>query len=56
VSGLDVLGRALADGLLSQLPVLKQFVAALPGAGLTALRLRRLADVAALACSPIEQS
>lgn len=55
VSGLDLLGRTLADGALSHLPGLKQIAAALPGAGLTAFRLRRLADVAALACCPLEQ-
>ncbi|MBB5696513.1 hypothetical protein [Muricoccus pecuniae] len=53
LSGLDLLGRALADGTLAQAPVLKQIAAALPGTGLAAVRLKRLADVAAKACSPL---
>ncbi|MBL6458899.1 DUF697 domain-containing protein [Belnapia sp. T6] len=54
-SGMDLLGQTLADGALSHLPGLKQLAAALPGAGLSAFRLWRLAEVAALACSPIER-
>ena len=54
-SGVDMLSQSLADSALSQLPVVKHVAAALPGAGLTALRLRRLADVTAMACSPLEQ-
>ncbi|WP_043840229.1 hypothetical protein [Muricoccus aerilatus] len=53
-SGADLLGQSLADSALSHIPGLKQIAAALPGSGLTALRLRRLAEVAAQACSPIE--
>jgi putative membrane protein len=53
-SGIDLLGRSFADSALSHLPVLKQLAAALPGSGLAALRLWRLADVTAQACSPIE--
>jgi putative membrane protein len=53
-SGMDLLAQTLADGALSHLPGLKQLAAAaLPGAGLTAFRLRRLAEVAAMACSPV---
>ena len=54
-SGVDMLSQSLADSALSQLPVVKHVAAALPGAGVTALRLRRLADVTAMACSPLEQ-
>ncbi|MBL6459579.1 DUF697 domain-containing protein [Belnapia sp. T6] len=54
-SGMELLCQTLADGALSHLPGLKQLGAALPGAGLTAFRLRRLAEVAALACSPNER-
>ncbi|MBL6458681.1 DUF697 domain-containing protein [Belnapia sp. T6] len=54
-SRMELLGQTLADGALSHLPGLKQLGAALPGAGLSAFRLRRLAEVAALACSPIER-
>ena len=55
-SGLDLLGRAAVDGALAHLPGVRQLAAALPGAGVTALCLRRLADVTALACSPLERS
>lgn len=54
VSGMDLLGRGLADSALSHLPVIREVAAALPGSGLTALRLKRLAEIAARACSPIE--
>lgn len=53
-SGMDLLGQGLADSALSHLPVIRQVAAALPGSGLTAIRLRRLADVAAQACSPFD--
>ncbi|HEY8611065.1 MAG TPA: DUF697 domain-containing protein [Roseomonas sp.] len=53
-SGLDLLGRSFADSALSHLPVIRQLAAALPGSGLTALRLRRLGDVTVQVCSPIE--
>ena len=55
-SGLDLLGRAAAEGVLAHLPGVRQLAAALPGAGVTAIRLRRLAEVTALACSPLERS
>ncbi|WP_043838683.1 DUF697 domain-containing protein [Muricoccus aerilatus] len=53
-SGADLIGQSFADAALSHIPGLKHIAAALPGSGLTALRLGRLADVAARACSPIE--
>ena len=52
-SGMDLLGQGLADSALSHLPVIRQLAAALAGSGLTALRLRRLAEVTAQACSPL---
>jgi putative membrane protein len=55
-SGIDLIGRAFADNALSHLPVLRQLAATLPGSGLAALRLKRLAEVTAKACSPIEVS
>ncbi|TPG37691.1 DUF697 domain-containing protein, partial [Roseomonas nepalensis] len=55
-SGLDLLGRSVADSALSHLPVLRHLAAALPGSGLTALRLKRLAEVTAQACSPFERA
>lgn len=54
-SGLDLLGRTLADGALAYVPVLKQIAAAVPGSNLTAFRLRRLAEVTGQACSPLEE-
>ena len=56
ISAMDLLGQDLADSALSHVPVLRQLAAALPGSSLTALRLRRLADAAAQACSPLEVS
>lgn len=56
ISAIDLLGQSLADSALSHLPIVRQVAAALPGSGLTALRLRRLADVTAHACSPLEAS
>jgi uncharacterized membrane protein YcjF (UPF0283 family) len=52
-SGTDLLGQALANGALAHVRVIRQLAAALPGSGLTALRLRRLAEVTAQACSPL---
>ncbi|MBB5696351.1 uncharacterized membrane protein YcjF (UPF0283 family) [Roseomonas pecuniae] len=52
-SGAELLGQGVADGVLSHLPVLSKIVATVPGSGLAALRLRRLADVTAQACSPL---
>lgn len=51
--GVDLLSHSLAGSTLSHMPGLKQMTAALPGSGLTALRLKRLAEVTAQACSPI---
>jgi putative membrane protein len=53
-SGLDLLGQTLADGALAHVPVLRQLATVLPGSGLMALRLRRLAEVTAQACCPFD--
>jgi putative membrane protein len=53
-SGLDLLSQSLADSALTHLPGLRPLAAALPGSGLAALRLKRLADITARACSPLE--
>jgi len=50
--GTDLLSHGLAKSALSHKRVLRQFAAALPGSGLTALRLKRLAAIAARACLP----
>lgn len=54
-SGIDLLGQGLAHGVLAHLPGVRQVAAAIPGAGLTALRLRHLARVTARACSPLDE-
>ena len=53
VSGVDLLSQPLADGALHNFPVLKHLLAAMPGASLGAMRLYRLADITAEACSPL---
>lgn len=52
-AGTDLLATGLADHALSNLPVIRHLAEAIPGAGLAAVRLYRLADITALACSPI---
>jgi len=51
--GASVLAQELATQTLQDVPVVKQIVGAVPEAGLTAMRLYRLADVTAAACSPL---
>ncbi|MBI0539453.1 DUF697 domain-containing protein [Roseomonas sp. KE2513] len=55
-SGMDLLGQSFANSALSHIPGLRQIAAVLPGSGLRALRLHRLAEVAARACSPLEKT
>jgi putative membrane protein len=52
-SGVDLLSQSVAEGLLHNTPVLRQVAASLPGSGAVAIRLYRLADVTATACSPL---
>jgi len=52
-AGVDLLSQTLADQALSSLPVARHVVAALPGGGVAALRLYRLAAITAEACSPV---
>ena len=47
------MSQGLADHALASLPVLKHVAGALPGTGAVAVRLYRLAGVAAEACSPV---
>jgi hypothetical protein len=53
VSGIDLLSQSLADHALSALPFVKHIAKAVPGGGLAALRLYRLASLTAEACCPV---
>ena len=52
-AGVDLISSSLADQALSNLPVVKHLAAAVPGAGVAALRLYRLAGITATACDPL---
>ncbi len=52
-AGVELLSQSLSDQLLQRLPVVSHLASAIPGATLAALRLYRLARIAALACSPL---
>jgi putative membrane protein len=53
ISGIDLLSQSLADHALSALPFVKHIAKTAPGSGVAALRLYRLANIAAAACCPI---
>ena len=53
VAGVDIAATSIAEHLLSDLPILKHVASAVPGAGITARRQYRLAQVVAEACSPL---
>jgi putative membrane protein len=53
VSGLDLLSQSLADHTLRTLPLVRHLAGAVPGTSLAAMRLYRLADMTAEACSPV---
>lgn len=52
-AGLVMASQGLADHVLAELPVVKHVASAIPGTGAVAVRLLRLAGVAAEACSPV---
>ena len=52
-AGLVMASQGLADHVLTELPVVKHVAGAIPGTGAVAVRLYRLAGVAAEACSPV---
>ena len=54
-AGIDLLSQTVADQALTSLPVARHLLAALPGSGVTALRLYRLASITAEACSPVKR-
>jgi hypothetical protein len=49
----DLLSQGLADRALSAVPVTRHIAASVPGSGVAALRLYRLATMAAEACCPV---
>jgi putative membrane protein len=53
VSGIELLSQGLADHALSALPFTRHIAASVPGSGVAALRLYRLANIAAVACCPV---
>jgi putative membrane protein len=53
ISGIELLSQGLADHALSALPFARHIAASVPGGGVAALRLYRLAAMAAEACCPV---
>jgi putative membrane protein len=54
-AGADLIAQTAAEGLVGATPVLREIAGAVPGAGVTAFRLYRLALATAAACSPVEK-
>ena len=52
-AGADLLAQTTAESLVGATPVVRQLAASVPGAGITAFRLYRLAIATAAACSPL---
>lgn len=52
-AGFDLLSQSLADHALSSLPIIKHVAASIPGSSVAAMRLYRLAGMAAEACCPV---
>jgi putative membrane protein len=53
ISGIDLLSQGLADHALSTLPFARHIAKTVPGSSVAALRLYRLASIAAKACCPV---
>lgn len=53
-AGLSLVSQNVAEQVLGSMPVLKHVAGAIPGSGTAAIRLYRLAGVAAKACSPLD--
>lgn len=53
IAGVDLLSQSLANYALHAMPVTKHIVEAVPGGSIAALRLYRLANLAAKACCPV---
>jgi putative membrane protein len=56
VSGLDLLSQTLADHTLQKLPLVQHLAGAVPGTSAAAIRIYRLANITAEACSPLPAS
>jgi len=54
-AGADLIAQTAAEGLVGATPVLKEIAGTVPGAGVAAFRLYRLALATAAACSPLPQ-
>ena len=54
-TGLTLVSQGLADHVLTTMPVIKHVSGALPGTGVVAARLYRLAVITAEACSPVSE-
>jgi putative membrane protein len=52
VAAVDLLSQSVLDEVTHKVPVIKHLARAIPGAGLAAVRLSRLAQASADACSP----
>lgn len=52
-AGADLLAQTTAESLVGATPVVRQLAASVPGAGIAAFRLYRLAIATAAACSPL---
>jgi putative membrane protein len=52
-AGADLLAQTATEGLVGATPVVRELAAAVPGAGVAAFRLYRLAVATAAACSPL---
>jgi putative membrane protein len=56
ISGIDLLSQSIAANALNTLPLVKHIVAPAAASGVAALRLCQLANIAAAACCPVDQS
>jgi putative membrane protein len=52
-AGIELASQGLADQVLGAMPIVKHIAASVPGSGVAALRLYRLATITAEACCPV---
>lgn len=52
-AGMDMLAQTMLDQVVTSVPGVRHVAAAIPGAGVAAVRLYRLAGIAAAACDPV---
>jgi putative membrane protein len=53
VAGIDLISQTFADQVLQRMPGIRHLAAAVPGMSLAAVRIARLAELTADACSPL---